>query len=280
MSSFYVTLPSNTKVEMNTNAAFRCPLAHSISLEGNWEVAMAEIQYPRSWYNLSYAFIKFSVFDWRDRSLTSTKLLEYRQNLENANITSVEEAVAEVEKNMKLFWIELREEFFATVRKDGSEVDINWANTVAKRLEHANRNTGISFNGDRVELKIDGKAFVNVDFAPSLRYLLGFRTNNFGVASHAPKLDGHINSLYIYTNIIAHQLVGDVKVPVLRVVPARGAHGEVVDIDYPNMHYVDVLSKDLDSIEIYIRGEDGRLIPFNDDRKVVVKLHFRKKRNL
>ncbi len=48
---FYITLPSNTHKDSKTGN-FSVYLPRSIQLEGNgWEVALAEIQYPKTWIN-------------------------------------------------------------------------------------------------------------------------------------------------------------------------------------------------------------------------------------
>ena len=52
---FYLTLPSNSSMEYfpgNTLTSFKTKLAQPIELTGEWEVALSEFQYPRSWYNL------------------------------------------------------------------------------------------------------------------------------------------------------------------------------------------------------------------------------------
>ena len=53
---FYLTLPSNTSLQYypeNTVAQFTTQLAHPIDLQGQWEVRLAEIQYPHSWHNIN-----------------------------------------------------------------------------------------------------------------------------------------------------------------------------------------------------------------------------------
>ncbi|KAJ8019141.1 Endogenous retrovirus group K member 11 Pol protein [Holothuria leucospilota] len=53
--SFYVTLPNNSSPLLypdNTVTRYRVKLAQPISLEGQWEVGLAEIIYPHQWYNV------------------------------------------------------------------------------------------------------------------------------------------------------------------------------------------------------------------------------------
>ncbi len=288
MSDFYVTCPSNTRVASNTTAAYECPLAHPITLEGNWEVGLAGIQYPRSWDNVSNAWLRISLFDFLHDGSVAVKDRPkqiHTFKMPNANYTSVEKAMTEVNETIRKFLKEgitkgkLKEYLRVNHTKPGRDW-VKWLQYRVYELTAAGRTFSLTYVDDKMKMDFDKDYIGSIDLSPSLRYVLGFRTNSEGIASHTPRFDSHISGLYIYTNIIAFQLVGDVKVPVLRVVPVLGEIGDVNDIDYPNVHYADVLSKTFDSIEIYIRGDDGELVPFNDDRKTVVKLHFRRKRNL
>src|SRR5580698_7979 len=53
MTHFYLTLPSNSSAKYypgNTVANYLTRLQAPISLTGEWEVALAELIFPRSWY--------------------------------------------------------------------------------------------------------------------------------------------------------------------------------------------------------------------------------------
>ena len=53
--AFYLTLPSNSTMEIypsNTVTNFITQLSDSLFLEGDWEVGLAEIQYPYTWNNI------------------------------------------------------------------------------------------------------------------------------------------------------------------------------------------------------------------------------------
>lgn len=51
MNDFYLTLPSNTAPE-NKTSTFTVRLPTKLELQGKWEVALSEIQYPHSWNNI------------------------------------------------------------------------------------------------------------------------------------------------------------------------------------------------------------------------------------
>ena len=54
-SEFYVTLPSNSSIEYfpdNKTSNFVTKLSRTLQLDGEWEVDLAEIVYPHTWYNI------------------------------------------------------------------------------------------------------------------------------------------------------------------------------------------------------------------------------------
>src|SRR5206468_10454899 len=55
MTQFYLTLPSNSSQQFfpdNTLTEFTTKLPSTIELTGEWEVGLAEIMFPRSWYTI------------------------------------------------------------------------------------------------------------------------------------------------------------------------------------------------------------------------------------
>ena len=57
----------------------------------------------------------------------------------------------------------------------------------------------------------------------------------------------------------------------------EGEYGKTITKTYDNPHYVNLKQKLVDTIEIDIRDDTGKPIPFVTGR-VIVKLHFRRKR--
>ena len=54
-TEFYVTLPSNSSMEYfpdNKTSNFVTKLSRTLQLDGEWEVGLAEIDYPHTWYNI------------------------------------------------------------------------------------------------------------------------------------------------------------------------------------------------------------------------------------
>ena len=54
-SEFYVTLPSNSSMQYfpdNKTSNFVTKLSRTLQLDGEWEVGLAERDYPHTWYNI------------------------------------------------------------------------------------------------------------------------------------------------------------------------------------------------------------------------------------
>ena len=58
----------------------------------------------------------------------------------------------------------------------------------------------------------------------------------------------------------------------------EGNPGEIISQTYDSPHYISLKQKLVDTIEIDIMGDTGQPIPFVSG-KVIVKLHFRKRRS-
>ena len=59
VAQFYLHLPSNSSLDKfpnNTLTEYRVCLPQTVSLTGDWEVALTEIHYPHSWNNVQENF--------------------------------------------------------------------------------------------------------------------------------------------------------------------------------------------------------------------------------
>ena len=83
--------------------------------------------------------------------------------------------------------------------------------------------------------------------------------------------------MYVYCDIVEPQIVGDCLTPLLRVVNVEGNHDDVLVKSFDFPHYVPVSKRELSTIEINIKDDANRFVGFRYG-KVVVKLHFRKRK--
>ena len=87
--------------------------------------------------------------------------------------------------------------------------------------------------------------------------------------------------MYVYCNIINYQIVGNTYAPLLRTITINENseyYGKYIDQVYTRPHYVPLSVYNIDFIEIDIRDDMGDKIQF-EAGKILVKLHFRPKKN-
>ena len=90
--------------------------------------------------------------------------------------------------------------------------------------------------------------------------------------------------IFVYIDIIEHQNVGDVRAPVIKIIESerRLRNGSINTVtlihhkSYKNFDYKPLLSNNIQNIQVELRNETGKLIPFTGTGKVIVSLKFQK----
>ena len=65
-------------------------------------------------------------------------------------------------------------------------------------------------------------------------------------------LNQGLESLYVYSSLVEPRIVGNSVVPLVRIVPVTGKHGQVVSTHFVNVHYLPFLGKEFGTVEIDI----------------------------
>ena len=86
-------------------------------------------------------------------------------------------------------------------------------------------------------------------------------------------------NMYINTDLIQTQYVGDTSANVLRVIAPVQEKGQVETFNFARIFYLPLRIIKFNTIEINITGDTGHLVPF-DGGVVVVVLHLRRKHNI
>ena len=89
--------------------------------------------------------------------------------------------------------------------------------------------------------------------------MIGWRASHFA-----------FQTIYIYSDIVSSQVVGDVQANLLRVVAPKGKPGDIVDENFVIPYYNDVGLRSFNTIEILLRGDTGQPVPFRGG--VIVRL--------
>jgi hypothetical protein len=96
--------------------------------------------------------------------------------------------------------------------------------------------------------------------------------------SKTPRFDA-VHSLYVYSDIVKEQRVGDSMSPLLEIVPVKGVPGNRVHYSVNPLTYLPVNRDYVDSINIVIMDEYGNPVVFPDDvENVVCRMRFRRVR--
>ncbi len=278
MKDFYVTLTSNTISEKkgNTTSRFSVYLPTKLNLQGVWEVALVEIQYPHSWKN---------IFGRRDHGFADNWINVIFANHQTGTIyvptgyyDTIFDLLAAIEYGKERYIDKEIEKHSEKIRNEDFD-------DVEEAFHTDEIKTGFIIKFDqtlqRVICNRDPEKIKSLEFSNKLQYMLGFE--NAGIyeetetAKYIHDLRGGFYSLFVYCSLVEPQIVGDVTAPLLRNVHIEGRHGEIVEKIFTTPHYVPVNSKEVDRIEIDIKDDNNQSVPFQFG-KTVVKLHFRKKK--
>uniref|UniRef100_A0A1Y1KYY2 Uncharacterized protein n=1 Tax=Photinus pyralis TaxID=7054 RepID=A0A1Y1KYY2_PHOPY len=270
---FYATLLSNSSMEYfpsNTTSNFVTQLPKRIRLNGRWCVGVSEIQYPCS-------FASISEID---------NLIYYR-------VTPPEDLSAKrVLKNAADFFRDDSEQI--TYHANGWHV-IRFASgnydTVEDVVREMNKHEIIGrlvtleyyTLTKRVSVQIKTETLSILGFSERLALQLGFRPEQNIVQDPVPPHPASIwiglpSQMFIYCDIVEPQIVGNVVSPLMRIVNITaenynyGCHKDVV---FSPTHYIPVMIKEFENIEINIRTDTGQSMPF-EFGTLSLKLHFKK----
>lgn len=104
---------------------------------------------------------------------------------------------------------------------------------------------------------------------------LTFQEMPFHSQSTRPQMKFKTPALYVYSDIIGDELVGDAKVPLLRAVPIDGEMGDFVHKEFIRPYYKQLTKGYINSILMEVKDDTGEDIEFTLG-KVICTLHFRR----
>jgi len=275
MTHFYLTLPSNSSQQFfpdNTMTDFATKLSSTIELTNEWEVGLAEIMFPRSWYTIPTKGLNIEV----DYSKCIVKVTD-------------EDAIDPINCIIR---IHLKGGFFSSM--DQLTHELNQTTLKAFSASRSSTNNVISppvfsYKGSTRKISITVPVGLSITFPPVIESILGLTPSQnpiFNYTNETVTIKGNmscdlqagIHALYVYCDLLQFTHVGDIKAPLLRVVNSKGEAGDVVTRYYERPRYVPLQKKTFDSIQVIIRDDLGKRILF-ENGKVLLTLHFRRTHN-
>ena len=178
---FYLTLPSNSSMNyfpINTLTHYTTKLPKIMDLDGAWEIGLAEIQYPHSWYNVTNNEAWLMVHFYNESELQKHLVL-----LPDGCYSSAKRIVKSIEG--KKHRTELKNKFHMFFNEINHKIDM--------------------------KVKKDCQVIIS----PLLQSMLGFRQAKFPAGEYASDWVADVKkglySLYVYCPLVKSRMVGDAQ---------------------------------------------------------------------
>lgn len=246
---FFITLPSNSSMQYfpdNKTTRFTTQLPHNIKLIGSWEVALSEIIYPCSFYNVNERENTVNISIKNDKKEPTV----FIGKISPKNYESVDSVLHELNQHSVI-------NKYVAFSYDSKEKRViakfKVSNVCCMKLSH------------RLALQLGYPPFTDIY---QQKTSINLPNLKLGVPPQ----------LYVYCDIIEPQLVGDVVTPLLRIIHVENdkyVFGSNQMISYTRPHFIPVLRREFSNIEIDIRTHDGSAAPFQFGI-LSAKLHFRR----
>ena len=249
-NGFYVTLPSNSSLGVYPNnkiGCYRTKLSRTIVLNEPHEVGLIEIQYPKAWNSFPVSDSNVDIYDMKNSS-TSTIVMA------RAYYENIPELVKEFN------------ELFGMLPYMGGMM--MRYHIVKQHVYFSGPSKGLSFT-------FRGKVAAMLGFNPGEPFKTPpDREVRFYYAPHRADVHGGCYNMFIYSDIVNYQAVGDSYVPLLRSINVADEQRSIPTLTYDRPHYTSLSRNIIDDIEIALKDDQNQYIPFLYG-KVTVKLHFR-----
>ena len=229
----------------NSPSHYYTELPQQIDLSSKeYEVGLAEIQFPNTYTNLDAGWIQISM-----SKIKPFKQIHLPKGLYDSPMTLVKTLNNIVYEQLQF------------------DVDID--KNVKFLYNRASRSASVVLNleGSRMRL------------SPQVGDILGMNDSvMFGpgkfVSSQMVDVHKHSYALYVYCNITIPRQVGDMLVPLLRIVPTIDKTKDIIYHTFEKPHYLSLNRHQFNNIEILFRGDTGKKPSFRSGTSVVT-LHFR-----
>lgn len=271
MEEFYLTLVSNSSMKYypdNRTNSFTVHLPQYITLNGSWKVALVEIHYPFTFFNITNhnnsVLVRYSSDDGDDTHVAKLETGCYDNIIDLLIVIN------------KLIERHTKNDQFITY------------DYVTKRLKinHIIDNTNKEESSDNVILRPE-QPLLSISFEGRLAMQLGFAPDEnillHRLSPHAVNLGlGVPEEFLVYCDIVESQIIGDTSSKVLKIINtvsgstvlfAQSCHRE-----FNPPHYIEVNEKKIEKVSIDIRDMAGNYLPFQFG-VLTIKLHFKQQKN-
>lgn len=279
MEDFYIYLPSNVRSEYfeNTAANFKTKLVSRLQLKGQYLVGLAEISYSFTWMNINEnesISLKYS---------NKNGVIEQEDFILKKGHYTIENLLKGINK---LFESKISNVIFPEFKIVNIE-NINTIQLICGQHSYGlvypilsrNLSNLLGFNKEKYEKFMNNKLFSQYILA---KYMGPYMDNDFDkedfyYAESPYDISGGYHTLFVYCDIIKPHLVGNSLTQLIKFVeiPNNIDYGEQVHITYSNIEYYPLNFNEIESIEVDIKDDTGKSIPFSFAKNFVV-LHLKR----
>ena len=251
---FFIILPSNVKrvigTEQNKTAEYVTHLPSPLYLNDQYEVAISEIAYSNSFYNVDSSSNTFELHAPNREPVTFEIPIGKYEDTRILNET-INSHLTNFQYKVRLGYKD--EKFFFAV-EPGSKIILTKKLSVLMGFEkNVFDNTNTILDDERANV-------IKRHYSSSF-----------------PDLKAHLHFMYVYSDLVKETLVGDQYTPLLRCVNVEGRFGEQVDHVFNYLYFKKINKFVVNDISIKLCDQTGDLMQFNYGA-VLVTLCFRKKR--
>ena len=226
----------------NTVSNFRVKLAETIDLPGQWEVALVGLHHPHTWPTIK-------------KRVQQTFLYKLGADLK------YETAI-------------LKDVYYPSLAQLIKALNASMSKEAQAKIK-------FSYNPSSRKVTVDVKRSATLWFTGDVAAVLGFAQDcsiEKKTSSHyTADINGGFSSLYVYTDIVDPQFVGDVKVPLLSFVNIQNDYGTNVHTSFCNLQYVPVKVNFFETIEMNIKNDRNENVSLKSGKSIAT-LHFRMRR--
>lgn len=271
MSDFYMTLLSNSSMNIypeNKTSTFTVQIPRRVRLEGDWDVALAEIHYPYSFFTVQEGENKLEI----KTHLATTNFMDSKgKNIPPTVTTSTLEIRPGFYEDVK----EIIKAVNGAIKQATKIVDFFQFDNNSKRVS-AKRDNTVQIGATIIaSIKLHGRMALQLGFRPEEEISPPLRSPHAAnVASGIPDI------MLIYCDIIEPQIFGDSCSKLLRtLITSDGSanyFSKPCSIEINQLQYLQLQTKQFDTVRIDLRDISGKLMPFQFGTSSV-KLHFKKR---
>lgn len=249
---FYITLISNSSLSYypeNKTNCFTAQLPQYIMLEGEWSVALVEIQYP---------FTLFNITNNNNKIIVKYDGGEIETQITPGYYSDINDVIKAINNKMKVI---TANDCFIELDPSTQRVKVNkdLKNHISKVVL-----TSVCF---------ENRLAMQLGFEPG-KNMCGYR-----LSPHATNINLGIPELMVvYCDIVDGQILGDKFCKMLRVINTANAKmtfAQFCHKEFNLPHYVKLQSKKFETIALDIRDTNAQPMPFLFG-SLTVKLHFRR----